>query len=403
MKRIANIGILIILLWQTLSAWGQNQDSQMIRARYLLTINDLDSAKELMDKLSPTSVDQSLYNFTYGMVLLGLGDLNRAEPYLLRVNGDLAVKAYYQLARSYAKLNNAEKSTEYLARHLASKNHYREVFVKTDQAFALIDESRPWIRLWQQEWYSDIENLIREGEYQLSGNHWEAANEVVGKILALEPASPDADFLHARIELSLEKHREANRNLDQAIQNAGNRLDLLEEILTFCLNQEDYKRVIVLADQLLKLDPTNPDYLFTRALGRIADGNESLVAREMQEISDIGIAPSELYYQAAIRTASSTPERAEQYLNQAISQCQKLDDRYYYLRGLVRKSMNQFELALEDMAMSLDINPKQPDLYFERGDIRLLLGDKQGACYDWRRALSLGHKQAPDRLYKHCK
>ncbi|MDD3811247.1 MAG: hypothetical protein PHV14_03095, partial [Bacteroidales bacterium] len=273
MKRIANIGILIILLWQTLSAWGQNQDSQMIRARYLLTINDLDSAKELMDKLSPTSVDQSLYNFTYGMVLLGLGDLNRAEPYLLRVNGDLAVKAYYQLARSYAKLNNAEKSTEYLARHLASKNHYREVFVKTDQAFASIDESRPWIRLWQQEWYSDIENLIREGEYQLSGNHWEAANEVVGKILALEPASPDAHFLHARIELSLEKHREANRNLDQAIQNAGNRLDLLEEILTFCLNQEDYKRVIVLADQLLKLDPTNPDYLFTRALGRIADGN----------------------------------------------------------------------------------------------------------------------------------
>ena len=59
--------------------------------------------------------------------------------------------------------------------------------------------------------------------------------------------------------------------------------------------------------------------------------------------------------------------------------------------------------AISDYAMSLDLDPKQPDVYFSRAKLRLSIGDMEGACYDWKHAYELGHRDAADMLYKYCK
>jgi Tfp pilus assembly protein PilF len=53
--------------------------------------------------------------------------------------------------------------------------------------------------------------------------------------------------------------------------------------------------------------------------------------------------------------------------------------------------------------MSLDINPNQPDLYLTRATVRYDLGDQDGACHDWQKALEMGNPRAADLLYKFCK
>ena len=80
-----------------------------------------------------------------------------------------------------------------------------------------------------------------------------------------------------------------------------------------------------------------------------------------------------------------------------------MDDRYYYYRGMVRNQSDKQELALGDFAMSLDINPRQPELLMQRAQIRFDAGDIEGACHDWKKALEMGNAKAADLLYKHCR
>ncbi|MFO7616428.1 MAG: tetratricopeptide repeat protein [Bacteroidales bacterium] len=402
MKRLTCIVHLLILLGQAVTAQDQSPPVELIKARYLLSINDFEGARLALDQLNPDAGTRDLFTLTNGMVLVGLGEKVAAEQWLLQVGGELSARASYQLARLYALENEPEKATDHLARHLASENRYPEVQIKTDPAFASIEESRPWIRLWQRDWYSDYENLLREGDYLLSRDDPEGASKIAEQLLLMEPLSAETHFLKARLEYGQGKRKQASQLLDRSIQLGGARTVLLERILQFCMDTRDFERVNSVSSRLIRLDPSNPDYYFSRALGRIAEGKESMVAREMEAISAIGIAPAELFYQAALRLTGSTPDRAEQYLNQAI-ESGTLDARFYYLRGSVRNTLGKHSLALDDMAMSLDINPNQPDLYFERAEIRLSIGDTEGACHDWRKSLSQGNRNAPDRLYKYCR
>jgi tetratricopeptide (TPR) repeat protein len=401
MNRLAGISLLLILFGQAVSAQEQGTDPRLIRARYLQSINDFEGARQTLDQLVPDAGTRDLYALTYGMVLMGLGDRTNAEQWLMQAEGERSVEAAYQLARLYAIDNEPDKAVEHLSRHLSSDKRYREVRIKTDPAFASIEESRPWIRLWQREWYTDFDNLLREGEYLLNRNDPEGTSDICDQLLAMDPFSPEAHFLKARLEFSQGKRKQTSQLLDRSAQLGASRAGLLEQILQFSMDNQDYERVNSIANRLLRLDPTNPDYLFSRALGRIAEGKVSMVTREMEAIGSIGIAPAELFYQAALRHSVSTPGQAELYLNQAIDG-PILDARYYHLRGTVRNALGKYDQAMEDLAMSLDINPTQPGLYFERAEIRLLLGDTEGACHDWRKSLSQGNRKAPDRIYKYC-
>jgi hypothetical protein len=52
--------------------------------------------------------------------------------------------------------------------------------------------------------------------------------------------------------------------------------------------------------------------------------------------------------------------------------------------------------------MALDLDPKNPDAYFNKGLARFYINDAKGACYDWQRAARLGSTKAIEMLNTHC-
>jgi tetratricopeptide (TPR) repeat protein len=132
------------------------------------------------------------------------------------------------------------------------------------------------------------------------------------------------------------------------------------------------------------------------------DGGESLARKEIEATVEAGIAPAELYFQAGRKFSASMPQQAESYLTKAID-TGIMDARFYYTRGSVRSTLGKIDQALGDFAMSLDIKPDQPDLYAERAQLRLVRGDTEGACHDWKKAMEMGNAKAADLLYKYCK
>lgn len=394
----------MILMVPALAGLAQDQSAgrSLVKARYLVTEKAYADAVAILNDLPVGGSASMPAALAMGEALSGLGKFDESNVWLMKVTGVWAAEANWCLAKNWLNLNNLPNAVLYLGKHLADKNHFAEKFVRLDPDFTRLENSREWVHLWQTEWYTEFEQRADEVSYLVSQGQLDDALNLANQAIADAPNDPRAWFQLARIGLLEKQDRQYRQALDKAWQLSPGLIVLREEMLRFALEAGNYEKVNAMAGELIREDPSNPEYLITRALVRILEGKESMAMKEIEATEEEGIAPAELYYQAGRKISATMPQQAESYLTKAIS-TGRMDARYYYERGKVRLNLEETATALDDLAMSLDINPNQPDLYMERAQIRLDLGDGEGACHDWKRAMEMGNKKAPDLLYKYCR
>ena len=76
---------------------------------------------------------------------------------------------------------------------------------------------------------------------------------------------------------------------------------------------------------------------------------------------------------------------------------------YYFNRGNCALKLNQSKSALADYSEALTRDPENAAYYLNRGVARIMGKDKDGACEDWRKAVSLGHAGGQQYISKYCK
>jgi tetratricopeptide (TPR) repeat protein len=72
------------------------------------------------------------------------------------------------------------------------------------------------------------------------------------------------------------------------------------------------------------------------------------------------------------------------------------------LRGANFDDNEEFDSALSDYNKVIEIEPDNGSAFFNRGNTKLSLGDKKGACNDWKTALSFGVEEAQDYIDEEC-
>jgi len=97
-------------------------------------------------------------------------------------------------------------------------------------------------------------------------------------------------------------------------------------------------------------------------------------------------------------------EAALKYLDTALS----LNPNYAYAyqnRGVVKNVLKLFPEALADFNQALKLKPDKNNagIYLGRGISKLYLGDKTGACEDWRTASAGGANDAAALITEYCK
>ncbi len=374
----------------------------LMKARYLVSEKEYTEAVNLIESFRYSGSDRQWAALTLGKALSGLKRFDEANQWLMQVDGPLKAEASYCLAKNWLGLNEPSKALQFLELHLADKNHYPEKTIKRDADFTPLENNREWIHLWQQDWYTAAEQNIAECNYQMSKGQLEEAGKLADMNLNNSAVDAAALFVKARISYEQKNYRAAADLLDKAWRQASENIPLKDEMLHFALESGLSDQVMEMTGDLIRRDPSNPEYMIARALVKIINGKEAMAAAEIENVERSGIAPAELYYQAGRKLTVIEPQTAEQYFSRAIDSG-KLDARYYYGRGMARDELGKTGAALDDLATSLDINPVQPHLYMDRARLRQEGGDIDGACHDWRKALELGHAKAADQVYKYCR
>ena len=174
------------------------------------------------------------------------------------------------------------------------------------------------------------------------------------------------------------------------------------------LEAEQYKAAESSFRQALALDSSNQMYYenLARALGK-QQKTEQVVAvydraqRQFPEVSDL------YYYRADALQKLERYEAARQDYTQAINLLDKNPDTplqhlYYFNRGNTYLKQRNYTAARQDYDQALRINDFHYGSYANRGFARYNLGDKSGACADWRKAEEAGYEAAQDYLSKFC-
>lgn len=401
MSKASYIGLLLLFMPLCLPAQEDQSGSVMTRARYQVSVKAYEQALETLKNL-PADADPALTALVTGKALSGLTRLNEANRWLEQVTGALEPEASYLMAKNFAAMRNFTEAARYLGKHLQSSAHQTEKSIRLDPAFAELENSREWIRVWQGDWYSESEQQVAECEYLIVQDQLDEAAALAEQRIASGDENPGILLALARIHQLRKADRPFRQTIDRAWQLARADVRIKEKLLELAIAGDYQEKANTMVTELIRIDPTNPDYRIMRAMIRMLGASETNAVRELEALESAGITPTELYYQVAWKLSESQPRQAEQYLNQAIDSG-PLDDRFFFARAKVRQSMNKPSEALDDFAMSLDINPNQPELYLIRGQLRLDLGDTDGACHDWQKAVDLGNAKATDLLYKNCR
>ncbi|HBX53571.1 MAG: hypothetical protein A2275_08675 [Bacteroidetes bacterium RIFOXYA12_FULL_35_11] len=66
----------------------------------------------------------------------------------------------------------------------------------------------------------------------------------------------------------------------------------------------------------------------------------------------------------------------------------------YISRGAAYNKLKKYEKALNDLSKAIELDPSNTEAYNNRGWAKKFMGDKKGACKDWKESKKKGNDEA---------
>jgi len=373
---------------------GQIEQTEM-RANVLFGKNSFSEAEKLYTQLIEN-------NQTAAKNKLQSWYLKRAESYLnqnklTEASNDLKVarqidpqNVYYDLAKYYAKTGNVDSTFYYLENHLKTVNKKTKNEIEHDVFFANYLYMSDWNNLWSKYPVSVCENLTAEAENLVNANK---SAEILSdnKLIKKYNNCPDALYQLARAYYQQKQYKQAIVNITKAIK-LSDKTEYLNFASVCYESDNDFTNALFYIDKNLQTNQDDLNLTFRKASILIKADKTTEAETLLKNIIEIMPECDSAYYQLSLAALNQQNYNlAENYLNKALS-INNGKSEYFVAQANIYVASKNTSKALDSYAMSLDLNPAQPEIYYRRALLRLASGDKTYAHFDLLKAQTLGHQ-----------
>lgn len=330
------------------------------------------------------------------------GDFNKSEEWYKKAENFNPAESNYGLALCYARQGKYSFALENLKKHLALKDKKWQSEIKLDPDLQALTHLEEWRSLWRTEYYSKWEQQLADAKYEFSQNRALNALSILDKLLENRPKMDEALSLKASVYYSLGNIKEAIESISIAIKNNKKSAVYFAQRSAYYQNEKKYKDALEDLNLAIALAPYEVEYYATKADVLFQVGMFQKALDESLFLFDMGYESAGLYMVAA---------KAYQTLGQDLKSMEMLGKaikkypytgQLYTQRGKLFFNSRAFSYAIKDLTMAMDFDPRNPDLYYQRGICRAEVGDLDGACRDFFKARELGLTSVDKVIRKYC-
>ncbi len=393
-----------ILFWvaASLSCQAQEKVNNYYSALAALDRGEDEAALTFFHDALQDGIPAKIIHHEMGKIHLKLTHISDAKTAFFKVENLHRNMASYELAVCYAIENQYDSSLIFLDRHIQSGFRKSKAEIRTDTRFNALKESSLWENFWSSNRYSNTEMSLAETNYLISQNQQEEALLIANNLLDRFKRNANAYFHRGIIYYSLNEYKYAAQDFSKALKLKPKNDEFAYHLSLTYIKVEQFKKAKKAIATARELNPLNADYLFTEA--QISFKNfETQAALNLlnQYLAFFNHQPKARLLQANIFQELDKMVEAEMIVSKLIEEGLASDETYF-IRGNAQFKKGNFQKAIEDYSMSIDLNPKDPITYMNRGNSKIMLYDDTGACYDFARAYSLGYKNAILAIRDYC-
>jgi len=398
MKRIL-IMLAAILMCAGFNA--QTSTDYLLKAKALTESGKSSDAIQLLSEAMAKSTDYRYFIFR-GDAYLKAGRLSEAEKDYSAANLIEPSSGDFGLARVYALSGNAGKSIEYLESCLNSKYRRSEKEIMLEPAFSKIENTPEWRQFWKTDRYSIIETRIQEIEYYVSSGKKADAQMLSSELAKEYPSDNRSMYAKALVDFAFQRYNETITALTKLVSAEKDNVKYLTLLAKAQTASGNAAGAILSYSRVIDSGVLDASLFILRAECYIKTGELQKAMRDISKFLDIYPDNKEVLRMAG-RTSSAMgdnlngisfftknieyhPDDPECYIDRANS----------YFAG------KSWELAVNDYSMALDINPAISDAWLNKGIALVNLGKTEDACFDFKKAYSLGNKKASSFISRYC-
>ncbi|MEP6648074.1 MAG: tetratricopeptide repeat protein [Saprospiraceae bacterium] len=238
-------------------------------------------------------------------------------------------------------------------------------------------------------------NVWRSGVYQ----KWET---YYGNAIKTNPGSGLANLNYGSMLRDGGNWEAALPYMQKGVELSPDYTDAKVRLAEAYFNLKKYTEAIQTSNEVLAKEPKNVTALQFRGSSLGASGQTEDAAKDFKAILEISPDDRHGLFNLGVAYKESNQ------LNLAIETYSKLISlqpdfpNVYFERGFCYGKMGLFPQAKNDMDAAIKYNPQHGPSFFFRGRALEALGDIKAACFDWKRALDLGTKDAEPFVREKC-
>ena len=336
-----------------------------------------------------------------GNTYILLKDYKTAANLFLQVNKENKKVGNYELAQCYGQLNKPVFAIKYLKIYLKQNDKETISQIKLNENFAKISNSTEWIECWKQEWYSAIELLYNDADYEYRNGNYNESIEILDNILKKRPSFHQAYYLISQNYYKLQEKSHALYAINEALKIAPTKAEYsyIKSLLLKELGKA--KKALKEINYTLKNDSSTIDYYILRAEIYLALKESELAEQEIDLILNYNQSANTNTIAANIYTLNGNYLKALKYYNLSLKN-EPNNAKVFVLRGDVYALTKTYEFAEKDYSMALDFFPNRGEIYHKRGVVRVKQKKYKEACSDFSKARDYGYLKSEESLKSYC-